>query len=68
MPRIPLKNQIIEWLKTQPYWLQYSGNVLLESASLSDENIQETYNYFKEDCNLKEIFEERPEISFISIS
>ena len=68
MPRIPLKNQIIEWLKTQPYWLQYSGNVLLESASLSDENIQETYNYFKEDCNLKEIFEERPEISFIEVS
>jgi hypothetical protein len=32
MAEIPLKNQIIGWLKNQSYWLQYSGNELLEGA------------------------------------
>jgi hypothetical protein len=32
-----LKNQIIDWLKNQPYWLQFSGNQILEGQVI-DEN------------------------------
>lgn len=64
MSAIPLKNQIIEWLRNQSYWLQYSGNILLEDLLLSDENIELAYKYFKEDVNIKDITIERPEITF----
>ena len=49
MAETPLKNQIIEWLKNQYYWLQYSGNELLEGAELNDAFVNKTFNYFKED-------------------
>lgn len=68
MSTIPLKNQIIEWLKNQPYWLQYSSNILLEGDSLSDENIEMAYNYFKEDVNLKAVTESRHAIRFNEVA
>jgi hypothetical protein len=46
MAATPLKNQIIEWLKNQSYWLQYSGNELLEGAAINDALVSKTYVYF----------------------
>ena len=37
MSAIPLKNQITNWLTSQDYWFQYSGNRLLEGESVTDE-------------------------------
>jgi energy-coupling factor transporter ATP-binding protein EcfA2 len=63
----PLKNQIINWLKHQDYWFQYSGNRLLEGESVTDELITITYNFFLEDWELNEKLGERTEIAFTEI-
>jgi len=31
-----LKNQKIDWLKKQPYWLQFSGNQILQGKAIDD--------------------------------
>jgi len=48
-----LKNEIVGWLKPQPYWLQYAGNMILEDFPLDDAAKQDIYNLFKEDNGLK---------------
>jgi energy-coupling factor transporter ATP-binding protein EcfA2 len=68
MAEIPLKNQIIDWLKECSYWFQYSGNRILEGENISDELVTSTYNLFKEDFNLKTIENERTEIIYNEIS
>lgn len=61
-----LKNQIIVWLRTCDYWLQYAGNRFLEGENTSTELVDNTYKFFKEDNKLKPL-EERPIISFNEI-
>jgi energy-coupling factor transporter ATP-binding protein EcfA2 len=68
MTIIPLKNQIINWLKHQDYWFQYSGNRLLEGESVSDELASATYKLFSEDWELIEKTEERGEIIYSEIA
>ena len=68
MSAIPLKNQIIDWLKHQEYWFQYSGNRLLEGESVTDELAVATYKLFSEDWQLIEQTEERTEIVFNEIA
>jgi energy-coupling factor transporter ATP-binding protein EcfA2 len=68
MAEIPLKNQIIGWLQNQSYWLQYSGNELLEGASINDALVNTTYNYFKEDWELVELANERTPIAFNEVA
>lgn len=68
MAETPLKNQIIGWLKNQSYWLQYSGNELLEGGSIDDALVNNTYNYFKEDLELIELAEGRDPISFSEVA
>lgn len=67
MAEKPLKNDIIDWLKGHDYWLQYSGNRLLEGETISDELATITYLLFKEDYGLKEIEVLRAEIIFNEI-
>lgn len=68
MAEIPLKNQIIGWLKNQSYWLQYSGNELLEGAEINDALVNTTYNYFKEDLELTELADGRTPIVFNEVA
>lgn len=68
MAETPLKNQIIEWLKNQYYWLQYSGNELLEGAELNDAFVNKTFNYFKEDLELTELAVVRTPIVFNEVA
>lgn len=67
MPEIPLKNNIIAWLKNYGYWLQYSGNRLLEGENVNDILAETTYQLFKEDYGLKTIDQERTAIVFNEI-
>lgn len=68
MNQIPLKNQIIEWSKSQDYWFQYAANRFLEGEELSEELIERTYVLFKEDNELQpQVEPERPEILFNEI-
>lgn len=64
MPVIPLKNQIIEWLRNQHHWLQCAGNELLEGVEITDALVNTAYNYFKEDLNLTELSDGRTPIVF----
>lgn len=64
----PLKNQIINWLKQQDYWFQYSGNRLLEGESVTDELATVTYKLFSEDWELIETTGDRTEIFFTEIA
>jgi len=59
-----LKNQIIEWLKNQPYWLQYSGNQILEGQVIDETLLSNTLIYFNEDNGLKTIENEQTPIVF----
>src|ERR1035437_7766787 len=68
MPVIPLKNQIIEWLKNQYYWLQYAGNEFLEGAEINDALVTTAYTYFKEDLNLTELADGRTSIVFNEVA
>lgn len=68
MAEIPLKNQIIGWLKNQSYWLQYSGNELLEGAAIDDALVSKTYVYFKEDVELTELADGRTPITFSEVA
>lgn len=67
MNDLPLKNQIIEWLKPQPYWYQFAGNKLLEGAEINDLLIDTTLNFFKEDAALIQLVNERTPIAFDEI-
>lgn len=62
-----LKNQIIDWLKNQPYWLQFSGNQVLEGHPIDDSLISDTLILFKEDNGLKEIEHEQAQIEYNEI-
>ena len=68
MAETPLKNQIIGWLKNQSYWLQYSGNELLEGMAIDDAFVNKTYNYFKEDLELTELVDGRLPITFNEVA
>lgn len=68
MAEIPLKNQIIEWLKNQYYWLQYSGNEVLEGAEINEALIETAYKYFKEDFELTELTDERITVAFNEVA
>jgi energy-coupling factor transporter ATP-binding protein EcfA2 len=67
MPEIPLKNNIIAWLKNYDYWFQFAGNRLLEGENITDTFADETYQLFKEDYGLKTIDQERIAIVFNEI-
>lgn len=65
---IVLKNQIIGWLKNQEYWFQYAGYQLLEGVEVSNELVDSTYTYFKEDAGLQKSEGERVQIKFNEVS
>ncbi|MGE0244011.1 MAG: AAA family ATPase [Pyrinomonadaceae bacterium] len=48
-----LKNQVIEWLQKQPYWIQYLGNFLLEGGEINEEVAATVYRLYKEDVGLE---------------
>src|SRR5664279_5460399 len=68
MAEIPLKNEIIGWLKCCKYWFQYSGNQLLEYENVNEDLVNKAYHLFKEDYGLKPIEEGRTNIEFKEIS
>ncbi|MDZ4810659.1 MAG: AAA family ATPase [Bacteroidota bacterium] len=68
MIEVPLKNQIIDWLKNQYYWLQYAGNEVLEGIEINDALIDTAYKYFKEDFKLTEQTDVRTPITFNEIA
>lgn len=59
-----LKNQIIDWLQGQPYWLQYLGNALLEGGEVTDDLVAAAYDLYKEDEGLMPQGMTRPAIAF----
>lgn len=68
MSKLLLKNQIIDWLKTQPYWFQFAGNLLLEGSEINDNLIDGTYTFFKEAYRLKETENKQVPIVFNEIT
>ena len=44
-----LKNQIIDWLKNQPYWIQLPGNQILEGQVIDEAFLAITLKFFKEE-------------------
>lgn len=68
MTTTPLKNQIINWLKQQDYWFQFSSNRLLEGESVSDDLAIITHKLFLEDWGLIEKTGEREEILYSEIA
>lgn len=52
MSNRPLKNKIIDWLKSLDYWFQYAANKLLENEMVTDELVLMTYELFKEQYGL----------------
>ncbi|MFA5300624.1 MAG: AAA family ATPase, partial [Lutibacter sp.] len=67
MNDVSLKNQIIHWLKNQPYWFQYAGNQLLEGVEINNALLNVTYTFFKEDNGLKVIEGERTPVTYNEI-
>lgn len=59
-----LKNQIIDWLKNQPYWLQFSGNQILEGQSIDENFLSNTLIFFKEENGLKPVENEQTPVEF----
>lgn len=59
-----LKNQIIDWLEGQPYWLRYLGNALLEGGDITDKLVAAAYDLYKEDEGLMPKAKSRPAIAF----
>jgi len=68
MQQPPLKNQVIDWLDGQDYWLQYAGNLLLEGAEVSTGLVETTFELFKEDHGLKTMTGDRIAVSFNRIT
>jgi energy-coupling factor transporter ATP-binding protein EcfA2 len=66
MPEIPLKNQIINWLKNNKYWTQFAGNRILEGENISDELVNETYAKLKQELGLEK-FQKNEDIIFNEI-
>lgn len=59
-----LKNQIIDWLKKQPYWLQFSGNQILQGKAIVDTLLSNTLTIFKEENGLKSVEKEQIPVKF----
>lgn len=68
MADVALKNQIIDWLKTYPYWFQYAGNLILENGVISSSDSNTIYKYFKEDSGLETATDERPTINYNEVT
>lgn len=64
----PLKNQIIDWLKNQQYWMQFSGNKILEGNPIDQPLIDETYSFFKEDYELTPKSTSRKDIEYNEVT
>lgn len=66
MSEIPLKNQIINWLKENKHWIQFAGNRILEGENISDELVNEAYSKLKQELGLEEV-QENDQIEFNGI-
>lgn len=55
MTEIPLKNQIINWLKENKHWIQFAGNRILEGETISDELVNQTYSKLKQELCLEKL-------------
>ncbi|HLA95085.1 MAG TPA: AAA family ATPase, partial [Pyrinomonadaceae bacterium] len=64
MPNQLLKNQIIDWLQRQPYWLQYLGNEILENGEVNEDVVATAYDLFKEEEGLMPQAQTRSTIAF----
>ena len=64
MPNQELTRQILDWLKTQPFWLQYAGKNILRTGEVSDELMANALTYLKEDHGLLPTPAARPDLAF----
>lgn len=64
----PLKNKIVDWLKTLDYWFQYGANRLLENEPLTEELVSMAYELFKEEYGLIEELYGKTEIEYNEIT
>lgn len=48
-----LKNEIIAWVKQQPYWIQVMSNIILKDGKLDRKNLDDIYILFKKEFKLQ---------------
>lgn len=47
-------NKIVKWIKQQPYWQQYLGNLIFSNGNLNEEVLKTVYSIFKQEYGLVE--------------
>lgn len=47
-------NEIVKWIKQQPYWQQYLGNLIFSNGNLNEEVLKTVYSIFKQEYGLVE--------------
>lgn len=68
MSNRPLKNKIIDWVKSLDYWFQYAANKILEDETITEELVSITYELFKEEYGIVEALIGQSEIVYNEIA
>lgn len=63
-----IRNEIVEWVKLQPYWSQVIADLLLRGEKLNDESLNKIYIIFKQELKLLKQPLEKEKLEFLNIS
>ncbi|MDT2488866.1 AAA family ATPase [Enterococcus avium] len=58
-------NEIVKWIKQQPYWQQYLGNLIFSNGNLNDEVLETVYSIFKKESGLVEQPLQKEDLPFL---
>ncbi|MCT1798356.1 AAA family ATPase [Aerococcus viridans] len=58
-------NEIVEWIKNQPYWQQYLGNLIFANGDLDDARLETVYLLFKQEFDLVEQPLQKEDLPFL---
>lgn len=68
MSRASFNSDIISWLNFQPYWMQNAALKVMSNTDIQDEEINEIFDFYLEDNNLREKEKHRPAIDLSNCS
>lgn len=63
-----IRDEIIEWVREQPYWEQVGADAILRGIKINESLIDEVYLTLKQDHNLEETLSTRKSLEFLSNS
>lgn len=62
-----IKNEVIEWIREQPYWWQVIANSIFRGKKLNDEDLDKIYIIFKQEVKLTQESLKKDDLKFTAL-